>query len=85
MSKQIQAAIVEQIQTNIDLYRHALLAITKLAGDQVPTQEQIFAGLSYYAQMSFDLAPNTDIAQRTIELGIEYGKQLSEEPDDPAQ
>lgn len=72
----------EQIQTNINSYRHALLAITDLAGDQVPTHEQIFAGISYYAKMSFDLAPNADLAQRTIDAGLEYGKQLSEEDDD---
>lgn len=72
----------EQLQTNINSYRHALLAITDLAGDQVPTHEQIFAGISYYAQMSFDLAPNADLAQRTIYAGLEYGKQLSEEGHD---
>ena len=72
----------EQLQTNINSYRHALLAITDLASDQVPTHEQIFAGISYYAQMSFDLAPNADLAQRTIDAGLEYGKQLSEEDND---
>ena len=72
----------EQLQTNINSYRHALLAITELASDKVPTPEQIFAGISYYAQMSFDLAPNADLAQRTIDAGLEYGKQLSEVSDE---
>ena len=74
--------MTEQYQTNINSYRHALLAITELTGDQVPTHEQIFAGISYYTQMSFDLAPSADLAQRTIDAGLEYGKQLSEVSDE---
>ncbi len=72
----------KQVQENINSYRQALLEITEQASDQVPTPEQIFAGISYYAQMSFDLAPNADLAQRTIDAGLEYGKQLSAVSDD---
>jgi hypothetical protein len=72
----------KQVQENIISYRHALLAITELAGDQMHTHEQIFAGISYYTQMSFDQAPSADLAQRTIDAGLEYGKQLSEVSDE---
>ncbi len=65
-----------QMQNNINLYRQALLAIANLAGDQVPTHEQIFAGISYYTQIAFVLLPNADLAQQTIDAGIEYGKTL---------
>ena len=72
----------EQMQESLNSYRHALIAISDLADNQMPVHEQIFAGISYYTQLCFEMAPNTDLAQRTIDAGIEYGKKLSEENDD---
>ena len=57
-------------------YRHALLAITGMVHDENPA-EVIFAGLTFFSQMAYDLAPE-DLAERTIAACIASGKEASE-------
>jgi len=57
-------------------YRHALLAITGMVYDENPA-EVIFAGLTFFSQMAYDLAPE-DLAEKTIAACIASGKEASE-------
>ena len=66
-------------QENINAYRHTLLAITDLASDAIPAQEQIFAGISYFAHMAHGTAPTKKHAKEIIKAGLEYGKELHAE------
>lgn len=61
----------------IDNYREALLQITALAENSLKTHEVVFAGIHFFAGMAFDMAPDEDIAEQAIQLGIDAAKEMS--------
>ena len=64
MKKSIEQAVSE--------YRDALLTITQDAQGSIDPHVAIVTGIQFFATMAFDMAPNEEIANKTISTGIDF-------------
>ena len=69
MNKSIEMAVSD--------YRDALLTITQDAQGLIDPHVAIVTGIQFFATMAFDMAPNEEIANKTISTGIDFALEDS--------
>tara|TARA_R100001460_G_scaffold6986_1_gene18010 strand:+ start:1628 stop:1843 length:216 start_codon:yes stop_codon:yes gene_type:complete len=58
-----------------DHFREGLVSLMALAHQQMEPQEVVFFGIAALTSYCYTMAPNDDVAQRTIDAAIETGKE----------
>lgn len=58
-----------------DHFREGLISLMALAHQSVPPQEIVFAGISLFTSYCYEMAPDDDVADRTIEASLQDGKE----------
>ena len=67
---------MSKVADNLALYRRVLLAITELGDGTVDCQEQIMAGISYYAHMAYGTAPSEELAEKIIDASLRLARDM---------
>lgn len=58
-----------------DHFREGLVSLMALAHQQMKPHEIVFCGISVITNYCYAMAPSNGVALRTIEEGIEHGKE----------